>query len=371
MLKFLLFIVICSYLGNIQASENNKRINSPEQKYGDFQEGRRTIFEASHTYLQNKFQQAHAGDYIVTAQDNTYTLLLLGSVISNILLLEEVCIPSQQVDLKKINWRKWLSEKAPGHTSWTLYEIDLKKGQLIECFSYSKKGWIYLDKEEQFFAKLFTLNFSSVSDAQKKKIGPQPSPGEVDHRKLWKPALIIESKKNANPVFEVVQACWPDDNSQLALCRIDLYFDAEHPSFAFPYWIEVKSSHYSFKVRSIESGHDLSSPIAMGMPHRPPELTGPTKKTRSCWTLPLQAPLYHDSLHLFAVDLASQAHIPIPHRFERQEKEASILNIDTKDLKKLLQPDHRYQWIIRSDKTPSVYVKSEEVFTWKFLEDPQ
>jgi hypothetical protein len=323
---------------------------------------------AESSYLQEKFQHARPGDYIIMAQDNAYSLLLLRSLHSDILTLEEVSIPSEQVHPKTIDWRKWFSDKAPGHTAWTLYEIDLKRGQLFECFSYSKNGWIFLDEQEQFFAKLLTLPFSPLPDSEKKKIGPPPAPDERDYRKLWSPPLIIEGKKMPRPAFEVMHTRWPEDTSQLSLCHIDLYFDAVRPSFPFPYWIEVKSPHYAFKVQTIESGHDLVSPMTREMPRRPPEILKTTEKSASLWTIPLRAPPYHDTLHLFAIDLTSESRtaIEIPHRLEWQvQKEHVNICIQTLDLKKILHPDHRYQWAILSDKTPSSYVKSEEIFTWK------
>jgi hypothetical protein len=282
--------------------------------------------------------------------------------------LEEVSIPSSHVNTKTIDWRNWLIEKAPGHTAWTLYEIDLKGGQVLECFSCSKNGWIFLDDQEQFFAKLLTLPFSRLLDAQKKKIGPPPAAGETDHRKTWAPPLIIEGKKISRPAFDVLRSLWPDDNSQLSSCAIDLYFDAEHAQFPFPYWIEVKSPHYAFKIQTFDSGHDLPSPLSQDIPRRPPEILGSTQKTSGTWTLPLSIPLYHDALHLYAIDLTASSRnaIAIPHRLERVRlKEEALLKIDTAELKKTLTAGHRYHWAIQSDKTPNVYVHSDEIFLWR------
>ena len=65
--------------------------------------------------LQEKFTQAQVGDYVVTAHDDAYSMLLLRSHTKDVLILEEVSIPSQQVDLKHINWRQWLAQKARPH----------------------------------------------------------------------------------------------------------------------------------------------------------------------------------------------------------------------------------------------------------------
>ena len=313
-------------------------------------------------HLAEKFKAADPGDYVVTLQDNTCCLLLLKSVNLDQLLLEEISIPLELVCLKSMNWRQWLEQKAPGHTTWTLYEIDLKRQELIECFSYSKNGWVYFDQQEQLFSKLFCLPFESVLVDQRKKIGPPPIEGE-DYRKIWNPPVIVDGKKKSPPHCDAYKVCWPQDGSVLSLCNVELYFDTDRPSFPFPYWIEIKSPHYTFKIRTIESGKGLSSPLLSRMPYRPPELIGPTLKTDTLWSLPLHAARYHEDIHLFALDLTSHEKICIPHRFERKEQTPSVtVYVKTQDLKKVLHPDHRYQWVIMADKNPTLLVKSEEIF---------
>jgi hypothetical protein len=208
--------------------------------------------------LKNRFKQAQIGDYIVTAQESSYCLLFIRSI-SDQVLLEEICVPEKQIDLKKINWRTWITSKAPGHTSWHLYTIDLKTGKLIDCFSLSKKEWISLENQEQFFAQLFQLELEPTPDQERKRIGPKTS-SESDQRKIWSPPLIQDGKKHKEPAFAVMHTHWPSDTSPLSGCRIELYFDSKRPSFPFPYWIEVKSPHYAYKVRIVDSGHHLNLP---------------------------------------------------------------------------------------------------------------
>ena len=113
--------------------------------------------EEGYPSFQEKFASAKEGDYSVTALEGHYCLLLIRALTPTRLLLEEVTVPERQIDLKKQNWQKWLNQKAPGHTSWTLYTIDRKANRLIDCFSYSKNGWIVLGEGEQFFCKLLSL----------------------------------------------------------------------------------------------------------------------------------------------------------------------------------------------------------------------
>ncbi len=317
--------------------------------------------------LQEKFSEAQAGDFIVTAQSGNYSLLSIRSITQETLILEEISTPGSLIDLKKINWKKWVKEKAPGHTSWTLFEIDRLSGKLIECFSCSKNGWLYLDDSEQFITRLLTLPLSPVLDSDRKKIGPPPSQGEPDRRSSWNPPLIIEGKKVDKPKFEILKTQWPNDNSRLALCDIELYFAKELPSFPFPYWLEVHSPHYAFKMRAIDSGRGLVSPITGSMPHRSPQILGSSQKRTDHWTLAIRAPLYFQNLHLFAIDLTSEckATIPVPfHSKSNEMSEERTLEIKTSDLKCILTSGNRYQWILIPEGSSAFSIESEETFTW-------
>jgi hypothetical protein len=218
--------------------------------------------------LQERLAQAHPGDYVVTAQEGNYSLLSVRSLKEEKLVLEEIAVPQAQIELKKVDWKQWVANRAPGHTSWTLYEIQLSSGTLIDCFSLSKNGWVQLDASEQFLNRLLTLRLAPVPRAERKKIGPLPSANEPDTRALWNPSLIMGGKKKPKAEFVVMTTTWPDDGSQLALCKVDLYFAQECPDFPFPFWIEVQSPHYTFKSRAIDSGQGLSSPLSGPMPHR-------------------------------------------------------------------------------------------------------
>ena len=228
--------------------------------------------EATTQSLQDRLVRARVGDFIVTEQDKHYSLLFVRSLTQESIVLEEVSISQAKLNLKQIDWQGWLKQKAPGHTSWTLLEIDCKTGALIECFSYSKMGWLVLDEQEQFLTRLLTLPLSPVPKTARKKIGPPPSGGELDRRSIWNPPLVVEGKKRAKPSFEVWQTKWPADGTLLSLCTLQLYFSAENPAFPFPYWLEVQSPHYTFKMRTIDSGHGLTSPYKGEIPRRTPLL---------------------------------------------------------------------------------------------------
>lgn len=316
--------------------------------------------------LKEKFHHAREGDFIVTTQETNYSLLFVRHLDAHSLILEEVIVPEAHIDLKKIQWQQWLNDKAPGHTAWTLYEIDPLTGALIESFSYSQNGWLYLNESQLLLSKLLTLPMRQLSHEERRKIGPQPQAEEVDQRALWNPPLILAGKKIPKPQFEVWKARWPEDNSLLSGCSFELYFSKHDPSFAFPRWIEVQSPHYTFKLRSIDSGSGLYSPFKGPMPHRPPQFKSPAKKSKEEILLTLSAASYHKSFTLYAIDLTEhKPPIPLNHRLTRNSLSNEIcLHIPMKELSSALIPTHRYKWAIIPQQDPRLYTESEELFSW-------
>ncbi|MBI3237209.1 MAG: hypothetical protein HYZ48_05900 [Chlamydiales bacterium] len=235
LIYFLLFLVILST--SLPATEALNAMRSP---------------------FKERFQNAQKGDYIVTHQDHTYSVLFIRTIDACDLVLEEVAIAENLIDPQKINWRQWVEKKAPGHTSWTLYRIDLAEVKLLKAFSFSKGGWLYLDEGQQFLSKMLSLPFKKADPRNRRKIGTLSS-SEGDHRSFWNPPLFIEGKKQSKPQFDVWEAKWPKDGSAAAGCTIQVYLDQSDSSFPFPHWIEIQSPHYCLKIRSIDSGHGMRS----------------------------------------------------------------------------------------------------------------
>lgn len=309
----------------------------------------------AHSTFLEKFEGARPGDFAVTLQEGNYALLFIRSLTAETLLLEEVSVPKHLIDIRTTQWQQWLDKRAPGHTSWTLYEIERSSGALLECYSFSKKGWLYMSDAEQFLSKLLFLPLDEVHETERKKIGPAPASGEPDHRPLWNPPVIVGGKKMGKPEIEVLKTRWPKDDSLLSLCAIELYF-SNHP---FPYWLEIKSPHYSFKMRTIDSGHHLTSPIPGAMPHRSPELLGSAIKTKSHWKLPIQTPSYYASLKLYARDVTDPSATVIPLQITT---EAQCLLISVEELRSKLNPSHRYRWVLVPNAAPEIAIESEELF---------
>jgi hypothetical protein len=187
---------------------------------------------------------------------------------------------------------------------------------------------------------------------------------EEDRRALWNPPLIIEGKKVAKPSFDVRKAKWPEDASRLSHCSLELYFIKDFP---FPFWIEVQSPHYTFKMRTIDSGHTLFSSMNGAMPHRAPRILGLAQRGVDQWKLTIKAPAYFQKLHLFVIDLTGENKSTIPIPFLTQNgpnKEELILEIATADLNKILQNRHRYRWVLIPEGSSEIYIESEEIFLW-------
>ena len=222
-----------------------------------------STFGYANTTLKNRLTKSKQGDYIVTAQGSNYSLLLIRQLENKKLILEEVVIEQNLVDLKKVSWKTWIEKKAPGASSWTAYAIDLEKNTLSQCFNHFLKQWVFIEKSDYFFAQLLTLSLQPTRDNLRKRIGPSPMPGEIDRRKMWNPQMVREGKKVRNPSYEVVRCTWPNDNTRVASCVFELYLDADNTSFPFPFWMEVQSPHYTFKMRAVDSGSGINSPMPL------------------------------------------------------------------------------------------------------------
>ena len=319
--------------------------------------------------LNEKIAKGQPGDYIVTEKENNFSLLLLRSQSSSLLVLEEISIPTVLFEsLATPSWRQWVEKGAPGHTSWTLFEINLEKGKLQESYSFSQRRWLSWDDSEPFLASVLFLPLEKLPPEQRKRIGPPPLSGEQDRRSLWSPTLVKEGKKMPKAQCEAFRSHWPEDNSHLSLCQIDLYFDSQSPVFPFPFWIEVYNGHYSFKLPVVDSGSNLYSTFRGTIPHRPPFLMSSPQLKEKELIFYLKSPSYYTAFHLFALDVTETPFktISVPCRFEKTaQKEEIMLLVKKEDLKNLLEPHHEYRWSFIPENFSDVYAENNEIWTWK------
>src|SRR5579872_187233 len=261
--------------------------------------------------LKERVQKGHAGDYIVTEQSKNYSLLFIRSLTNSLLCLEEVTVPVDKIDLQKTTWKEWLAAQAPGHSSWMIYEIDMQENRLRDCYSPSRKGWLQITETESLFTQLLSLSLKKVPESDLRRIGPTPQSGESDRRSLWTPPLVREGNRIEKPQFEVWGGRWHQDNSPLSGKELQLYFDSSVHSLPFPHWIECKGDHLTFKIRIVDSGKEIQSPLT-SFPHRPLVFLSPPKKNLQGLRLHLKSPSYYKKLNLFALDITGSPKAALP-----------------------------------------------------------
>jgi len=315
--------------------------------------------------LQERLANAKIGDYIITESNKMISVLAIRSLSAKSLILEEIGVPTHAVDPRPASWPEWIRHRAPGHTSWSMLEIDFENHELIECYSFSRSAWVELSSQESFISTILGLSLEPVSPNEQRRIGPEPPNGEVDTRKVWKPPLIQNGKQIEPIEFEIYQAVWPKDGSELAGNNVFLYFDKEGQS-PFPAWIQMTTSHAIASIRMIDSGQNLPGHYRT-LPRRVPEFIDVPQKTHDGLRLSLKSPRYYRHFELFAVDVtSSQKEIfPITYTLVYGEGETLHLEIAHNDLKDVLQPNHRYTWLIVPNGHCEHYSESSKPFLWK------
>lgn len=209
--------------------------------------------------MHNRLQNAEGGEFIVTERNKIFTLLTYHPLqTKNRIIVEEISLPKNAISFPII-WQNWIDKCAPGHHSWTLYEIDIRTGQLISCFSPSKKEWLPLSGEAKILPQLLNLPLQEVSDCKRKRIGPPPREESEDYRPLWAPLLIYNGELLKEVDFDVYETSWPKDNTPLSLAHITMYFHRQNSSFPFPYWVEIDNGAARAKLRVVDSGTGLRS----------------------------------------------------------------------------------------------------------------
>jgi hypothetical protein len=310
--------------------------------------------------LKDKIINGAPGDYVVTEQGGTFSVLLIRALTPTHLFLEEIDVPSINRKSSDGTWKEWIAKEAPGHTAWFIYTIDLKTDQLQECYSYSDSVWLPVQDPQHFLPKLLSLSLQKTPPAERKRIGHTPEYGEEDRRSIWNPSVIVEGKKLDQAAITAWKAKWPKDGSLISGCEVELYFSAP----AFPVWIEVKSPHYKVSLRAVDSGHSMSSPRPMVLQQSPLILgSGIWKKDRM--ELLVHCPTYYTALKLCAVDL-SDATRPLIELVQSAPVETlqSTIHIPENTLDDSLIKGHKYRWVLIPTAFPSIVIYSDQVFQW-------
>lgn len=222
--------------------------------------------------LSESLRDAKKGDFVVTSHSKNFTLFHVFDVQDSTLIIEEISAPIAEKKQIK-NWQNWVEKKAPGCTSWVIYELDLDTKKIEDIYSYSQKSWQKVYPGDQIFPTLINLTFSQLEDENRKKAGPRPLPEMIDERPLWQPPIFSNGKKIKGMSCKAYKAYWPDDSTELSGKKIEIYLPKKNdlvPSY-FPFWIQVSNQFAQTKLRVIDSGFNLKS-IHTHFPLPSPEL---------------------------------------------------------------------------------------------------
>jgi hypothetical protein len=102
------------------------------------------------------------------------------------------------------------------------------------------------------------------------------------------------------------------------------------------------------------------------MPRRVPQFVTAPVKTKSGLKFAIKSPKYYKSFDLFAVDVTcreKQIHL-ITHSLLQGDGETLTLQVDLEELGQILQPNHKYTWLIVPTGYNSSYTEFQKPFIW-------
>jgi len=315
--------------------------------------------------LQERIGRAASGDYLVIEVGKMTTLLSIRTVTPASIVLEEVSIPTQNLKKKPPSWNEFIRSKAPGHTSWSMLEIDRGSGEILECYSFTRSSWVEIPSEESFIATLLQLPLEPVPSDKRRKIGPPPAPGEIDTRKIWEPPALFDGKKQEGLRFDVFQTTWPKDKTPLSGNTVLLYFDRDG-KFPLPFWIQIETAHAQIALRTIDTGKNFPSPYRK-FPRRVPQFVGEPKKMKTGLRLSLKSPRYFRHFDLFAIDVTTREKeiCPITHSLTVGKEGLLTIEIPEEELNQVLKVDHRYTWLLVPAGHTDSYTETVHPFVWQ------
>lgn len=161
------------------------------------------------------------------------------------------------------SWKKWVSQRAPGNTAWVIYRIDLKSGKMLDYYSVTKNAWYDMSKVDSFLTTLLNLKLELVPFENRRRVGLPPLIGMKDRRPFWQPQMTVDGFVIPNVPFDAWQTKWPKDNSELSGKTVEVYTPREsnkYPAY-FPYWLQISGIIGNAKIRIVDSGSHMDSPI--------------------------------------------------------------------------------------------------------------
>lgn len=278
-------------------------------------------------FFEDRLPNAKNGDFVVYENNKNSSMLVINQIDDEKIILEEISFPSYLKNTIK-DPKKWLENKAPGNTSWRIYELSRKTLELKEAYSYTQASHLLLNDQNFFLSKFFALNLTKVSDTHRRKKGTPPKK-KPDTRAYWDPPVYINGikQKKSTTAFS---AKWPEDGSKLANEKISMYF-AEN--IFFPLWIEIEASRVIHPFKVTNSGNrDF---IKKNLPQRRPYFTKKPYLTKDCVITELSVPKSLQPFDLVAVDATkvNSSILSISYKAEIKGEKVTIY-LDTKNLSK-------------------------------------
>lgn len=312
--------------------------------------------------LRELLRKAHPGEYVVMAQGRNVIVLIVRDHRDNQLTLEEITLPEDKKPRPSVHWNQWIAQGAPGNSAWTAYALDLETGSIVECYSYTKKGWCDIPASENFLGTLLRLPLTPLDPASRRRVGPMPREHEADKRPFWNPPMVLEGKVIPGVSFDAWQTRWPKDEGEMSNKVIHLYLPKEgSPGLSyFPYWLQIAGAVGKVQVRMIDSGFHLESPKPL-LPFRPLRLNTTGCFQDGVFRLWLQKRPYHGQVRLFAID-AKHSRAPVLVTFKllaTQDPSTHILEIDPEFLQANLQEGAEYHWRVISTKVPAMSTETD------------
>lgn len=222
--------------------------------------GTPSLLQAEELFLRNNLKNAQPGDFIVISASKTQTLLLINAKQDSILTIEEIAVPENKRS-PQVSWKQWVTQGAPGNTSWVRFNIDLQTGKMLSYYSFTKKNWFEIPDADNFLSKLLNLKFTQIPENARKRVGPKPRSGP-EMRSLWQPQMIVDGQNIKGVLFDAWRTRWPRDGSDLSEKVIEVFLPQDskrYPAY-FPYWLQINGVIGKAKIRIIDSGSQLKSP---------------------------------------------------------------------------------------------------------------
>jgi hypothetical protein len=323
-------------------------------------------------YLKDKFLLSEKGDYIVTDQNDLYTLLHVREITPHQLVLEEISIPKKQFSSLHLTWREWVNNKSPNNTSWNIFEIDIKNNKVLEIYSFSENGFLHVDSDN-FLLKLLNMPITLLEQKDRRKVGPRPYVDEIDRRTPWSPSITINGTYYEKTNCDVYQIAWPKDGSHLSNKVLDLYFDNTH-GIALPFYIQINNSYLSIIYKTVDCGKNLISPIE-SYPHMPPQfLPDIYFEDEDTIDIAMSFSRHYQQFNLYAIATnktsnasVNKKFLPLPHA-TKIDNGLIVLTLSKNEMKDILPPNRSYYFVaipITDCPSSSFYIEMPHPYFFK------